>query len=101
MKTLKVADLQMHTSRREVYRRGRFIKLSGKEYAVLEFLMVNCGRVFSKRQLLEYIWHQSSDILTKTVEIHISNLRQKIDYDCKKRLIQTIFGKGYRVSELF
>lgn len=98
MKTIKTSDLTIYPDEREVYRMGRFIKLSKKEYDLLEFLILNKGRIFNRNTLLEYVWHYSTDILTNTVDVHMARLRRKIDLGYEKKLIHTVFGIGYRLT---
>lgn len=95
MKVIKVADLVLDTASRTVLRRGKSILLSNREYELLEFLALNNGKVCNRSTLLEYVWRYSEDVLTNTVDVHVGNLRRKIDSDAKKKLIQTIFGRGY------
>lgn len=95
MKVIKVADLVLDTASRTVSRRGKRIRLSNREYELLEFLALNSGKVCNRGTLLEYVWRYSQDVLTNTVDVHMGNLRRKIDRNEEKRLIQTVFGRGY------
>lgn len=96
---LTVGDLTMDLLAREVTRAGRRIDLQPKEFALLEYLMRNAGRVVSKTMIMEHVWDYNFDPLTNVVEVRISRLREKIDGDSEKKLIHTVRGAGYIVRE--
>jgi len=98
-KTLTVGDLSIDTTNYQVKRGTKEIRLSSKEYSLLECLVRHAGQILNKDQLIQYVWSYESDILPNTVEVYIRNLRQKIDKPFKKKLIQTIRGFGYKISE--
>jgi len=98
-KILTVGDLSLDTTTYQIKRGNQEIRLSGKEYSLLECLMRHSGQILNKDQLIQYVWSYESDILPNTIEVYIRNLRQKIDNPFKKKLIQTIRGFGYKVSE--
>lgn len=98
-KILTVADLSIDTTNYQVKRGNREIRLSSKEYSLLECLVRHTGQILNKDQIIQYVWSYESDILPNTVEVYIRNLRQKIDQPFKKKLIQTIRGFGYKISE--
>ncbi len=95
----KVADLKLDPNARRVERAGKEIRLSSKEYAILEYLMRNNNKVLSKDQIIAHVWDFDSDILPNNVEVFINYLRRKIDKPFKKQLLHTIRGFGYRLSE--
>ena len=96
---LKVGDLTMNTSRSEVRRGKKRIKLTSTEYALLEYLMRNQGRTISKDKLIGHVWDFDADILPNTVEAHVGSLRRKIDKPfAGPELLQTIRGFGYRLE---
>jgi DNA-binding response OmpR family regulator len=96
---LQVEDLTVDLTHREVKRAGKQIKLSGKEYAVLEYLIRNSGKVLSKNNIMTHVWDFDADILPNNVEVFIAYLRNKIDKPFKgPKLINTIRGFGYRVG---
>ena len=96
---LKVGDLTMNTSRSEVRRSKKRIKLTSTEYALLEYLMRNQGRTISKDKLIGHVWDFDADILPNTVEAHVGSLRRKIDKPfAGPELLQTIRGFGYRLE---
>jgi heavy metal response regulator len=93
--SLTVADLRMDLARRKVYRAEQRIDLQPKEFALLEYLMRNTGRVISKTMIMEHVWDYNFDPQTNVVEARICRLRDKIDRDFERKLIQTIRGMGY------
>jgi DNA-binding response OmpR family regulator len=97
--TLKVGDLALDTIGFEVRRNARRIDLSAKEFALLEYLMRNQGRVLSKDNIISHVWDFDSDILPNTVEVYMGYLRNKIDKPFRKpSLIHTIRGFGYKIE---
>jgi two-component system OmpR family response regulator len=96
---LTVGDLSMDLLTRKVFRGGREIELQPREFALLEYLMRNAGRVVSKTMIMEHVWDYNFDPQTNVVEARICRLRDKIDrsFDCK--LIHTIRGVGYVLEE--
>jgi DNA-binding response OmpR family regulator len=96
---ITVGDLSINLSTYEVTRQKKIITLSNKEYSLLECLMRHTNKILSKDQLIQSVWSYESDILPNTVEVYIRNLRQKIDQPFKLKLIKTIRGFGYKISE--
>src|ERR1700704_5760928 len=94
---LKVADLQMDVQHRRVTRAGKAIALSPREFDVLQVLMQEPGRVFSRTELCERIWHRDHEYDTRTVEIFITRLRKKVDAGFPAPLIYTQRMVGYSV----
>ena len=92
---LTVADLEVDTVRREVRRAGQPIRLTAKEYAVLEYLTHNAGRVLTRDQILAHVWPSDYDGYSNTVDVFIRYLRRKIDDGREPKLIQTVIGSGY------
>lgn len=95
---LKVADLQMDVRHRRVMRAGRPIALSPREFDVLQVLMQEPGRPFSRTELCERVWQRDHEYDTRTVEIFIARLRKKVDTSFDVPLIQTLRGVGYTIS---
>jgi DNA-binding response OmpR family regulator len=91
---LKVKDLTLDTNTFSVKRGSKEIELSRKEYALLEYLMRNSGRVVSKENIIAHVWNYDADILPNTVEVFIGYLRSKIGDD----LIKTVRGFGYKIG---
>lgn len=92
---LQVADIVMNLLTRQVLRAGEPIELQPREFSLLEYLMRNPGRVLSKTMILEHVWDYSFDPQTNVVDVLICRLRNKIDRNYEKKLIQTIRGVGY------
>lgn len=96
---LVVADLVLDAQSFEVRRANREIRLSSKEFSLLEYLMRHANKIVTKDQIINHVWDYDSDILPNTVEVYIRNLRNKIDVPFKKPLIKTVRGFGYRIDE--
>ncbi len=92
---IKVADLVVDTGLHEVRRGAETIELTPKEYAVLEYLARNAGRVLSRTLITEYAWDYHFDPGTNIVDVVINRLRKKIDSGSESRLIHTVRGVGY------
>jgi len=92
---LNVGELSIDLLSRKVTRSGKQIDLQPREFALLEYLMRNAGRVVSKTMILEHIWDYSFDPQTNLVDVLICRLRNKMDRDDGKRSIQTVRGAGY------
>ena len=95
---LRVGDLELDQSTREVRRDGAKVELTPKEYAVLEYLMRHAGRVMSRTLITEYVWGYHFDPGTNIVDVVINHLRKKLDNDPGHRLITTVRGVGYVVK---
>lgn len=94
---LKVSDLSMDIRHRRVTRGGRTIALSPREFDVLQVLMQEPGRPFSRTELCERVWQRDHEYDTRTVEIFITRLRKKIDSASAPSLIHTLRGVGYTI----
>ena len=97
--TYTVADLTLDTATQKVTRSGQEIILSSKEYALLQYLMVNKGVILSREKIEDHIWNFDYDGGTNVVDVYISYLRKKIDGDYDKKLIKTYRGRGYTIKE--
>ena len=95
---LTVGDLSIDLLRREVIRSGIKIDLQPREFALLEYLMRNDGRVVSKTMIVEHVWGYGFDPLTNIVDVVISRLRNKVDRDFDQKLIHTFRGVGYALK---
>lgn len=93
--TIQVADLEMDLNARTVRRNEQHINLTAKEYALLEYLMINHNRVVSRVDISERIWDSDIDPASNTIDTYINFLRKKIDKDFTPKLIHTIVGMGY------
>lgn len=96
---LAIDDLSLNTLTFEVLRGKSIIKLSSKEFALLEYLMRNPKRILTKDNIISHVWDYDADILPNTVEVYIGYLRNKIDkpFKNKPELIQTARGFGYKI----
>jgi two-component system OmpR family response regulator len=95
---LTLGDLSMDLLTRGVFRGDRKIELQPREFALLEYLMRNAGRVVSKTMILEHVWDYSFDPQTDVVEVLVCRLRNKIDRDFPNKTIHTIRGVGYVIK---
>jgi DNA-binding response OmpR family regulator len=96
---LKVGDLTLDPAAFEVKRADRKLDLSAKEYALLEYMMRNSGRVLTKDNIISHVWDFDSDILPNTVEVYIGYLRTKIDKPFSAPLLHTKRGFGYMLGD--
>lgn len=96
---LSVGDLQLDLDKKVALRGGNVISLTAKEFALLEFLMRNKGRVVSRPEIAERVWEVTFDTGTNVVEVYMNILRKKIDKDFPGRLIHTRIGLGYVMQE--
>jgi two-component system OmpR family response regulator len=93
--TLTVDDLVLDLLSRRVTRAGVELDLRPREFALLEYLMRNVGRVVSKTMILSHVWDYSFDPQTNVVDVLVSRLREKIDRPFEKKLLNTVRGVGY------
>lgn len=96
---LKIADLVLDTNSKKVSRNNQDIKLTSHEFKILELLLNNRGRVLERIEIAEKIWGYSFNTGTNVIDVHINSLRNKIDKNFTLKLIQTIKGMGYMISE--
>ena len=96
---LRVGDLTLDPSLKKVTRANQEISLTAKEYAVLEYLMRNAGKVLSKEQIISHVWDFDADVLPNNVELFIMFLRRKIDKPFDSKLIHTVPGFGYKLED--
>jgi DNA-binding response OmpR family regulator len=92
---LRVADLEVNTSTREVRRGAREIELTTREYELLEFMAQNPRRVLSRDLLLSRVWDDDLLLTTNLVDVYVGYLRKKVDSPGEEKLIQTVRGAGY------
>lgn len=95
---LSVADLELDRIRRQVTRSGKPIKLTQREYAILEYLMRNAGRTVTRTMIVEHVWNLGFEGLTNIVDVYINYLRTKVDAGFGRPLIHTARGIGYQIS---
>ena len=93
--TLAIGDLVLDLLSRRVTRAGTSLDLRPREFALLEFLMRNAGRVVSKTMILSHVWDYNFDPQTNVVDVLVSRLREKIDRPFERNLLHTVRGVGY------
>ncbi len=96
---LRVGDLELDRLSQQVKRAGRRIELTSKEYALLEYLVANTGRVLSRTMIIEHVWDQSFEGFTNIVDVYVRHLRNKVDDAHEQKLIRTVRGAGYCISD--
>ncbi len=96
---LEIADLQMDTDAKIVKRGDDIIELTAKEFALLEYFLVNQGRVVSRVDIAEKIWDINFDTGTNVIDVYVNFLRKKIDKNYNPKLIHTVIGMGYVLRE--
>jgi two-component system response regulator PhoP len=96
--TLTSGDISLNTQSSQVFRDGKEIKLQRMEYAVLEFMMRNKGKVFSPNDLLNAVWTAESERSPETIRTCIKKIRDKIDNQGKDSIIQNVHGVGYKIT---
>jgi two-component system, OmpR family, copper resistance phosphate regulon response regulator CusR len=92
---LMVADLRVNTASHAVTRGGRDINLTAKEYALLEFLVLNQGRIVGREAIAQHVWDESFDAFTNVIDVYVKRLRGKLESAGSPRLIHTRRGAGY------
>lgn len=96
---LQFADLQLDPAHRTVFRGGRKIELTAKEFALLDYFMRNPDRVLTRTRIAEHVWDYDFDSATNVIDVYVNYLRKKIDTEGSKRLIHTVRGAGYVLKE--
>lgn len=95
---LVIEDLVMNPSKRTVTRAGVLVQLRRKEFDILEYLLKNKGRVLSRQMIINHAWTSASTTWTGSVDVHIKQLRDKIDKPFQTYLIKTTYGVGYSIE---
>jgi two-component system copper resistance phosphate regulon response regulator CusR len=93
--TLRVADLELNTGTHGVTRGGKVIAVTAKEYALLEFLMLNVNRVVNREQISQHVWDENFDPFSNIIDVYVKRLRTKVDQGFEPPLIRTRRGEGY------
>lgn len=96
---LKADDLELDLVSRRVWRAGKEIVLTNKEFALLEYLLRNPNRVLTRTSIIDHVWGLTHDPMTNIVDVHIRALRTKIDRPSSRSLITTVRGVGYMLEE--
>ena len=95
---LRVEDLELSRIEHSVKRAGKRIKLTPKEFALLEYLMRNSGQRVTRMEIIQHVWNLSFDTMTNVVDVYINYLRKKVDAPCEHKLIRTVRGVGYQMQ---
>jgi two-component system, OmpR family, copper resistance phosphate regulon response regulator CusR len=95
---LRVEDLELSRIEHSVKRGGKKIKLTPKEFALLEYLMRNSGQRVTRTEIIQHVWNLSFDTMTNVVDVYINYLRKKVDAPSEHKLIHTVRGVGYRLE---
>lgn len=95
---LRAADLTLNTANHAVSRAGKAVSLTAKEYALLEFLVLNQNRVVNREQIAQHVWDESFDPFSNLIDVYIRRLRTKIDAGFQPALIHTRRGEGYLLT---
>ena len=96
---LRIADLEIDRLTQQVKRAGKRIELTSKEYALLEYLASHAGRVLSRTMIIEHVWDESFEGLTNIVDVYVRHLRGKIDEPHPLKLLRTVRGVGYCLTD--
>ncbi|QNH62484.1 response regulator transcription factor [Hymenobacter sediminicola] len=98
-RTLLMADLELNLESKTVTRNGQRIDLTAKEYSLLEYLLLNRGKIISRVDITERVWELDFDTSTNVIDVYISHLRRKLDKGFEPKLIHTVVGMGYVMRE--
>lgn len=95
---LRINDLELDPDKFLVTKNNKRIFLSSKEFALLEYLLRHKSRIMSRQSIMEHVWDENADPFSNTIEVHIRNLRRKLESDGRK-LIFTVSNRGYKIDE--
>jgi two-component system copper resistance phosphate regulon response regulator CusR len=96
---LRIGDLEIDRASQQVRRAGKKIELTSKEYSLLEYLTAHAGKVMSRTMIIEHVWDESFQGLTNIVDVYVRHLRSKVDDQNPKKLLRTVRGVGYAISD--
>jgi DNA-binding response OmpR family regulator len=96
---LRVADIEVDTITHEVRRAGKYIDLTTKEYAILEYFLRNPNRVLTRAQIMEHVWPHEFVAMSNVVDVYVRYLRRKLGDEHEPQLLRTVRGTGYRLHE--
>jgi len=95
---IAIGDVAIDTRSHRVTRGGEELSLTAKEYALLEYLAMNVGRVIGREEIAEHVWNEEFDPFSNLIEVYINRLRRILDRDRERKLIRTVRGAGYRIE---
>ena len=96
---LKIADLELNPETKEVKRGGKYIDLTAKQFELLKYLMINKNKIVTPEMIANNLWEMDDEINSNVINVYISHIRKKIDKDRDKKLIKTIRGMGFKISD--
>jgi DNA-binding response OmpR family regulator len=96
---IKYKDLIIDVDQHKVSRQGVEITLRRKEFEILEYLVINQGRIMTRAMIMDHVWSSHTNSWTSTVDVHIKHLRDKVDKPFKQVYIKTAYGLGYKVDQ--
>ncbi len=96
--SIKIGDMELNPSTRKVFRQGEEVPLTLKEYGVLEYLMRHPNQVVNRDQILDHVWDFGFNSFSNIVDVHINNLRKKINNEKYENCLETVRGVGYRLK---
>ncbi|HUI30444.1 MAG TPA: response regulator transcription factor [Candidatus Acidoferrales bacterium] len=96
---IKVREIELDTAARKAFRNGKDLKLSGKELALLEHLLVNRNKIVTRAELAEHVWDMNFDPRSNVIDAFIKLLRKKIESGTRQKLVKTVRGIGYTISD--
>ncbi len=96
---LEFADVSMNLIHRKVTRRGQEVRLTTKEFALLEYFLRNAGRPVTRTEIIEHVWDMGFDSGSNVVDVYVNMLRKKVDQPFENKLIHTVVGYGYEIRE--
>ncbi|MBP9690736.1 winged helix-turn-helix transcriptional regulator [Candidatus Woesebacteria bacterium] len=94
-----ISDLELNTDTSEVFRGVKKISLTKQEFKLLQLLLKRMGTELSREEILSHLWHAETKMKTRIVDVYVGYLRRKIDKGCELKLIRTIRGMGYMISD--
>lgn len=97
--SLQIDTLTVDPQKHKAERNGKELKLTPKEFAILEYLMRHKDEVVTRTQITEHVWDYNFDSMSNVVDVFIANVRKKVDLPDEKKLVHTIHGVGYKISE--
>jgi len=96
---VRLGGLLLKTDERTLYVEGEPVKLTAKEYSIVELLMNNAGRVYSAEQIYEKVWHETAYAVENTVMVHIRRIREKIEINPREpKYLKVVWGVGYKME---
>jgi DNA-binding response OmpR family regulator len=100
--TLTVGNIRLNRAKHSVDVRGNIVELTAKEYSLLEYLLLNRGRIVTRQEIAEHVWDEHFDPFSNLIEVYVGRLRQKIDLPSEKQasFLKTRRGEGYFVEDL-